>query len=162
MCVCALAAGLTVSGWAQTVSSPQQFLDLWGKAWDAHDVEGIMRLYADDCITVSRFGVVANGKDEVRRNVTWLNNGPFHAAHFGAPRLLDARKVAPNVLVLHANWKNPSGRPSQPDDELVMTVTLKDLGSLGWLAEEVDTHTVDPLAPSVTPDNAPADKPKGL
>lgn len=150
--VLALAAGLAATGYGQTVSSPQQFLDLWGKSWEAHDVEGIMRLHADDCVTVNRFGVVANGKDEVRRNVTWLHNGPFHNAHFAAPKLLDQRKLAPGVVALHASWKNPSGRSDPPEDDLVMTVILRDFGAEGWLAEEIDTHTVEPLAPAVAPE----------
>jgi uncharacterized protein (TIGR02246 family) len=156
MRVVALAAGLAATGYSQTASSPQQFLELWGKAWDAHDVDAIVRLHADDCVSVNRFGVAANGKDEIRRNVTWLNNGPFHTAHFGSPKLLDQRKLAPGIVALHASWKNPSGRQDPPEDELVMTVILRDLGSDGWLAEEVDTHTVDPIAPAAAPEAASA------
>lgn len=153
----ALAAGLAAPVSGQTPTSPQQFLELWGKAWDSHDVDGIMRLHADDCVTVNRFGVTASGKDEVRRGVSWLHNGPFRTAHFGAPKLLDQRKVAPGVLVVHASWKNPSGRQDPPEDELVMTFVLREFGNDGWLAEEIDTHTVDPIAPSVSAEAA-ADK----
>lgn len=139
---------LSPPSYGQTVSSPQQFLDLWGKAWDAHDVDAIMRLHADDCVTVNRFGVVANGKDEIRRGVTWLHNGPFHTAHFSAPKLIDQHKVAPGVIVLQASWKNPSGKADPPEDDLIMTVVLKDFGGEGWFAEEIDTHTVAPITPS--------------
>lgn len=151
----ALLSASALSAGAQTAGSAQQFLELWGKTWDAHDVDGIMKLYADDCVTVNRFGVVANGKDEIRRATTWLHNGPFHTAHFAAPKLLDQRRIAPGVVALQASWKNPSGRPETPEDDLIMTVVLRDLGSEGWLAEEVDTHTVEPLAPSVVPATAP-------
>ena len=113
-CILALAAGITMPGFGQTATSPQQFLELWGKAWDTHDVDAIMRLHADDCETVNRFGVAASGKDEVRRNVAWLHNGPFHSAHFASPKLLDQRKLAPGVVALHASWKNPSGRTDPP------------------------------------------------
>ncbi len=150
--VLALVAGVTIPSSGQTAGSPQQFLELWGKAWDAHDVDAIMRLQADDCVSVSRFGVAANGKDEIRRSVTWLHNGPFHNAHFAAPKLLDQRKLATGVVALHASWKNPSGRTDPPEDDLVMTVVLRDFGAEGWLAEEIDTHTVEPLAPSAIPD----------
>lgn len=157
LCVglCVLQAGLTPRAFAEVASSPQQFLELWGKAWDAHDVDAIMKLYADDCVTVSRFGVVANGKDDIRRANTWLHNGPFHTAHFAAPKLLDQRRIAPGVVALQASWKNPSGKSDASDDDLVMTVVLRDLGPEGWLAEEIDMHTVEPLAPSVAPSSAP-------
>jgi uncharacterized protein (TIGR02246 family) len=149
--IVALTVGMAGPVFGQTVTSPQQFLELWGKAWDAHDVDAIMKLHADDCVTVNRFGVVANGKDEIRRAVAWLHNGPFHDAHFTAPKLMDQRKVAPNVIAFQASWKNPSGKADPPEDDLVMTVVLKDFGSAGWLAEEIDTHTVEPLAPAVVP-----------
>ncbi len=139
---------------AQTVSSPQQFLELWGRSWDAHDVDGIMRLHADDCVEVNRFGVVASGKDEIRRTVTWLHNGPFRNAHFSAPRLLDQRRLMPGLVALQASWKNPSGRTDPPEDDVVMTVVLRDFGEDGWLAEEVDMHTVAPLAPAAMPAKA--------
>ena len=147
--VVALTIGIAEPGFGQTAASAQQFLELWGKAWDAHDVDGIMKLQADDCVTVNRFGVVANGKDEIRRGVTWLHNGPFHAAHFAPPKLLDQRKVAPGVVTLQASWKNPSGKAEPAEDDLVLTVVLKDFGNGGWLAEEIDTHTVAPLVPTV-------------
>lgn len=145
----ALTVGMAGSALGQTVGSAQQFLDLWGKAWDTHDVDAIMKLEADDCVMVNRFGVVANGKDEIRRAVTWLHNGPFRVAHFAPPKLLSQRKLAPNVITLQASWRNPSGKTGPAEDELVMTVVLKDFGAEGWLAEEMDTHTVEPLAPAV-------------
>ena len=147
--IVALTVGMAGSAFGQTVGSAQQFLELWGKAWDTHDVDAIMKLHADDCVTVNRFGVVASGKDDIRRGVTWLHNGPFHTAHFAAPKLLTQRKVAPGVIALQATWRNPSGKSDPPEDDLVMTVVLKDFGAEGWLAEEVDTHTVEPLAPAV-------------
>lgn len=150
----AVAGVLTATAAGQSVSSPQQFLEQWGKAWESHDVDAIMRLHADDCVTVNRFGVIASGKDEIRRNVAWLHNGPFHSAHFAAPKLLDQRKVAPGFVLLHASWKNPSGRTTPAEDDLVMTVMLRDFGDDGWAAEEIDTHTVEPLAPAVAPTNA--------
>ncbi len=156
--VLALLSGVAVPSFGQVAGSPQQFLDQWGKAWDTHDVDAIMRLQADDCVSVSRFGVAANGKDEIRRSVTWLHNGPFHNAHFSTPKLLDQRKLATGVIALHASWKNPSGRTDPAEDDLVMTVVLRDFGPEGWLAEEIDTHTVEPLAPAAVPD-AQAAKP---
>ena len=151
LCGVLLATALPCAG--QTGGAAQQFLELWGKAWDTHDIDGMMKLYADDCVTVNRFGVVANGKDEIRRATTWLHNGPFHTAHFAAPKLLEQHKIAPGVIALQASWKNPSGKADSPEDDLIMTVVLRDLGAEGWLAEEVDTHTVDPLAPSVVPEH---------
>ncbi len=148
----ALTVGMASPFSGQTVGSAQQFLELWGKAWDAHDVDAIMKLHAEDCVAVNRFGVVANGKDEIRRTVAWLQNGPFHTAHFGVPKLLDQRKMAPGVITLQATWANPSGKADPPEDGLVMTVILKDFGTEGWLAEEIDTHTVEPLAPAVVSD----------
>ena len=151
-----LAVGVAAPGYGQVVTSPQQFLELWGKAWDTHDVDAIMRLHADDCVTVNRFGVTAEGRDEVRRSVTWLHNGPFHNAHFTAPKLLNQRKLGPGVIALHASWKNPSGRSDPPEDNLVMTIVLRDFGAEGWLAEEIDTHTVEPLTPAADADTATA------
>ena len=159
LCAFALAAtGAGAKAYGQLVNSPQHFLELWGKAWEAHDVDNIMRLHADDCVSVNRFGVTASGKDEIRRSVTWLHNGPFHTAHFAAPKLMDSRKIAPGVIALHASWKNPSGRAEPAEDDLVMTVVLRDFGAEGWLAEEVDMHTVEPLAPAVAPESAAGEK----
>ena len=77
--------------------------------------------------------------------------------------MLDSRRIAPGVVTLHASWKNPSGRQDPPEDELVITVVLRDFGGDGWLAEEVDTHTVEPLAPAVAPESsAAADPPKAF
>ena len=152
-CLVALLAETAVPCFGQGAGSAQQFLELWGKAWEAHDVDAIVRLHADDCVTVNRFGVEASGKDEIRRAMAWLHNGPFHNAHFGAPKLLDQRRLTPGLMVLHASWKNPSGRADPPEDTLVVTLILKDFGPEGWLAEEVDTHTVDPLAPGSVPES---------
>lgn len=150
--VFALTVGMAVPVFGQTVGSAQQFLELWGKAWEAHDVDAIMKLHADDCVSVNRFGVVASGKDEIRRTVAWLQNGPFRTAHFPAPKLLDQRKLAPGVITLQASWGNPSGKTDPAEDALVMSVVLKDYGTEGWLAEEIDAHTVEPLAPAVVAD----------
>ena len=98
---------------------------------------------------MNRFGVVASGRDEIRRTVAWLQNGPFHTAHFSVPKLLDQRRLAPGVITLQAGWENPSGKAEPAEDQLVMTVVLKDFGTEGWLAEEIDMHTVEPLAPAV-------------
>ncbi len=146
----ALTVGMAGSAFGQTVGSAQQFVDLWGKAWDTHDVDAIMKLHADDCVTVNRFGVIASGKDEIRRAVTWLHSGPFHTAHFAPPKVLNQRKLAPGVIAFQASWKNPSGKSDPPEDDLVITVVLKDFGAEGWLAEEIDTNTVEPLAPAVS------------
>jgi len=146
---CALIVGMAGPAFGQTAGSAQQFLELWGKAWDTHDVDAIVRLHADDCVTVNRFGVVASGRDEIRRAAVWLHNGPFRNAHFTAPKLIDQRKLAPGVITLQAAWRNPSGKADPPEDDLVLTVVLKDYGAEGWLAEEIDTHTVEPLAPAV-------------
>jgi ketosteroid isomerase-like protein len=145
---------MTIRAMAQTATTPQQFLDLWGKAWDNHDVDAIMRLHAEDCVTVNRFGVVTRGKDPTRRAVTWLHSGPFKNAHFGAPKLLMQRKIAPGLVVIEASWKNPSGRtaPAASDDDLVLTVMLRDADQDGWVAEQIDVHTVDALAPGTVPE----------
>ena len=37
-----------------------------------------------------------------------------------------------------------------------MTVVLRDFGPEGWLAEEIDTHTVEPLTPAAVPDTTAA------
>lgn len=147
----ALTVGLAVTGFGQTAGSPQQFLELWGKAWDTHDVDEIVRLHADDCVTVNRFGEVVSGRDEIRRAVTWLHNGPFKTAHFSAPKLIQQRKLAPGLIVLQASWRNPSGKADPPEDEMVVTLLLKDFGPDGWVAEEVDMHNVQPLAPGTMP-----------
>ena len=66
--------------------------------------------------------------------------------------MLDQRKLVTGVIAFNASWKNPSGRADRPEDELVMTIVLRDFGAEGWLAEEIDTHTVEPLAPAVVTD----------
>lgn len=152
-CVLAMAALAAPCGAAaQAPATPQQFLEAWGAAWDSHNVESMVHLYADDCTTVNRFGVIARGKDEIRRSLTWLHNGPFHTAHFAAPKLLDQRKVG-SLSIVHASWKNPSGRADPAEDDLVLTLVLRDYGADGLVAQEVDTVTVTPIAPGLQPES---------
>ncbi len=150
---CAVLAAVVVAVpvYAQSANSPQQFLELWGRAWDDHNVNAMVRLHADDCVTVNRFGVAASGRDEVRRSLAWLHNGPFRTAHFAAPRLLDQRKLAPGWIALHAAWASPSGKASPPEEELLVTYLLRNFPGEGWLAEQVDVHAVAPLAGAAAP-----------
>lgn len=129
-------------------TTPQQFLDAWGSAWEAHNVDAMVRLYADDGVNVNRFGVISHGRDELRRTLGWLHQGPFKTSHFATPRLLDQRRVG-SVTIMHAAWKNPSGRAGSAEDDLILTIVLKDLGTDGLEAEEVNTVTVEPIAPAL-------------
>ena len=125
--------------------TPAEFLAMWGAAWQAHDVEGIMRLHAEDCVTVNRFGSVYGSKAETAPQMAHLHNGPFKGASFPMPKLLLERTLAPGLIEVVATWQNPALNPANPAEvsDMVFSVLLKDHGAEGLLAEQVDLHNVD-------------------
>jgi steroid delta-isomerase-like uncharacterized protein len=45
----------------------ERMLDEWAKAWSAHDTEGLVALFTDDCLYEDvTMGVVNHGKEELR------------------------------------------------------------------------------------------------
>ena len=139
--------GLSGTGFGQVVAhSPEEFLVQWGAAWNAHDVDAIMRMHAEDCVTVNRFGTLARNKAATYVQMTHLHATVFKGMSFPTPKLLLARTVAPGLIEIQASWQNPQIRPATPGavDDMVFSMLLKDSGKDGLLAEDVDLHNVDP------------------
>lgn len=74
---------------AQGASTPQAtevaiqaYLAAWDKAWNAHDIDGILRLHAEDCVTVNRFGTLFVGKQATAKHMERLQKQIFKDAHF--------------------------------------------------------------------------------
>ena len=87
--MCSVICLLLLGGWhgaaAQTeIPGIREFLKAWDTAWNAHNVEAIVRLHADDCVTVNRFGTLLVGKAATRKQMQMLHGDPevFKNAHF--------------------------------------------------------------------------------
>ena len=53
----------------------KEALDKWNRAWDAHDLEGVMALFHDDILFENWTGGKAEGKEAVRKAWTsWFEN----------------------------------------------------------------------------------------
>jgi uncharacterized protein (TIGR02246 family) len=143
----------------------QAYLDDWIAAWNAHDVDSLMHLHADDCITVNRFGKMLVGRDETERHVKMLHTQIFKSQHFPSFRILHQRALSSDFVVLQAGWQNPSLQPppAPPMNDMVVTFLLKRSGA-SWVAEEVDLHNVEasppakPAKPAAKPASAPTPK----
>lgn len=96
-----LAASL--SGIAQPSDAGiQKFLDAWATARNAHEVAGIMRLHADDCVAVNRFGKLLVGKEATRQQMEHLHREVFNNSQFPALHVLHQRSLSPELVVLQA------------------------------------------------------------
>ncbi|GJG89763.1 hypothetical protein tb265_49440 [Gemmatimonadetes bacterium T265] len=127
------------------------FLRHWDDAWNRHDAHALARLHTADAVTVNRFGTVVTGRDALEHALGFLHGarGPFHAVTCPPLHLLDVRRLAPDVLVLHARWQNPVMHPDgtiDPTtlDDMIVSYTLRRSGT-GWQAAEVDLHNVEPI-----------------
>jgi hypothetical protein len=78
---------------AQVVVAPQgaidpgvqKFLDKWVTAWNAHDSDAILRLHAEDCVTVNRFGTLFPDKQATAKQMEFLQKKLFKDAQFPPP-----------------------------------------------------------------------------
>jgi uncharacterized protein (TIGR02246 family) len=132
----------------ETVASSEPgvhaYLVAFVAAWNAHDVEGILRLSSDDCVAVNRFGAILIGKQENRKQQERLQTQVFKDAHFPPLRLLHERTLAPGLVIIQAAWQNPSLEPPPAPqvNDMVVTFVLRKSGD-HWVAEQIDLHNVE-------------------
>ena len=90
----------------------QEFLTAWDAAWNAHPADGILRLHAEDCVTVNRFGTLFVGKQAAAGQMERLQKEIFKDAHFPPLQLLNLRSVTPDLVILQTAWQNPWPQPT--------------------------------------------------
>jgi uncharacterized protein (TIGR02246 family) len=157
-----LVAGIAVSA-APTLNSEtltamradnmagEEFLSKWEHAWNNHDAHQLCLLHTPDANTVNRFGTLVQGREALEKALGFLHGvgGPFHDVPAPPLQLIDLRRIAPNVMILQASWKNPAMNPDgkldlgKQNDMIVSFTLLRDDGV--WRATQVDLHNVDKM-----------------
>lgn len=124
----------------------QTFLIAFVTALNTHDPDAFLRLQAEDCATVNRAGRFFRDKESLTPFIGKLIRQGFKDTQFPAFRVLHQRSLTPDLVILQAAWQNPSLKPppAPPMSDMIVTFVLKRSGSI-WLAEEVDSHDVEPL-----------------
>jgi uncharacterized protein (TIGR02246 family) len=124
----------------------QAFLTAFVTALNAHDPEAFLRLQAEDCATVNRVGRFFRDRASLTPFIGKLIKQGFKDTQFPPFRVLHERSLTPDLVILQAAWQNPSfdPPPAPPMSDMVVTFLLKRSGNV-WLAEEVDSHDVEPL-----------------
>jgi uncharacterized protein (TIGR02246 family) len=149
--LCCLISLLLLGSWHVAFAESEipgipEFLQAWVTAWNAHDVDGILRLHAEDCVTVNRFGTFLVGKEATRRQIEMLHTDPnlFKNTHFPPMHLLHERLLSPEIAVVQVAWQNPSllAPPAPQINDMIVTFVLKRIAGK-WLLEQVDPHNVE-------------------
>jgi ketosteroid isomerase-like protein len=124
------------------------FLSKWIQAWNHHDAHQLGLLQTSDANTVNRFGTLVEGRAAVEKALGFLHNpsGPYHGVTAPPLQLIDARQIAPNVIILQASWSSPVMNPdgkldlAKNNDMLVSYTLLKEGGD--W---QMDLHNVEKM-----------------
>jgi hypothetical protein len=134
-----------------TTTIASEFLAAWDKAWNHHDAHALGELHTSDAATVNRFGTLLVGRAPTEKALGFLHSkeGPFGHSQFPALKLLEARRIMPSVMIVHAGWKNPvmhpDGKISDAEwNDMIVTFVLVDEGQV-WRASEVDAHNVEKM-----------------
>ncbi|AEU37159.1 Cif family virulence factor [Granulicella mallensis] len=115
----------------------QEFLTAWDAAGNAHAADGILRLHAEDCVAVNRFGTSLVGKQATAGQMERLPKEIFKDAHLPPLQLLNLRSVTPDLVILQASCQNPSLHPLPAPQVSGMIVSiLRRRNGSGSLAEE--------------------------
>ena len=134
-----------------TTTIALQFLAAWIKAWNNHDAGALGRLHTANAVTVNRFGTLTSGRIPTERALGFLHSkeGPFGRSSFPALKLLEARSLAPEVMIVNAGWRNPVMHPNgeisktEWNDMIVTFVLVRD--EQAWRTSEVDAHNVEKM-----------------
>lgn len=128
-----------------------RFLLAWDQAWGRHDAHALAELHTSDAVTVNRFGTLIVGRAPTEKALGFLHSkeGPFGHSKFPALKLLQVRRVATDVLIVQAGWKNPvmhpDGKISETEwSDMIVTFVLVRTGA-GWQASEIDPHNVEKM-----------------
>ncbi len=124
----------------------QTFLTAFVTAMNAHDPDAFLRLQTEDCATVNRVGRFFRDRASLTPQIRSLLKQGFKSAQFPPFRILLQRSLTPDLVILQAAWQNPSLQPPPAPQisDMIVTFLLKRSGKV-WLAEEVDSHDVEPL-----------------
>jgi uncharacterized protein (TIGR02246 family) len=124
----------------------QAFLTAFVTALNTHNPDAFLHLQAEDCATVNRAGRFFRDRASLTPFIGKLIRQGFKDTQFPPFRVLHERSLTPDLVILQAAWQNPSLEPppAPPMSDLVVTFVLKRSGNV-WLAEEVDSHDVEPL-----------------
>jgi hypothetical protein len=152
----AIAASPILRSEAPTISAAarvtaNEFLSKWVQAWNHHDAHQLGLLQTFDANTVNRFGTLVQGRAAVEKALGFLHNpgGPYYDVTAPPLQLIDARQIAPNVIILQARWSSPVMNPdgkldlAKQNDMLVSYTLLKEGGD--WMATQMDLHNVEKM-----------------
>jgi ketosteroid isomerase-like protein len=148
-------------GSAVARATANEFLTKWIEAWNQHDAKRLGLLQTSDANTVNRFGSLVEGRAAVTKALGFLHDpgGPYHDVTAPPLQLLDARQIAPTVIILQASWESPVMNPdgkldlSKHDDMIVSYTLLKEGGQ--WIATQMDLHNIEKMD---LPFSSPAQK----
>jgi hypothetical protein len=137
------------TGTTTTIAS--QFLGAWEKAWNHHDAAALGELHTANAVSVNRFGTLLVGRAPTEKALGFLHSeqGPFGHSTFPPLKLLEARSITPEVVIVNAAWKNPvmhpDGKISEEEwNDMIVTYVLVLDGQM-WKASEVDAHNVEKM-----------------
>ena len=142
--------------WAQSEDRGiADFLKAWSDAWDKPDVEALMLLHADDCVTVNRYGALLIGKERTRTALARiLRPEILQSARKAIPRyhqtpmeLKHVRFIGPDLAVVQAASRVPEILPDtrvwKMRDMIISFVLTNHQGR--WIARQIDLHNVDEI-----------------
>jgi uncharacterized protein (TIGR02246 family) len=134
----------------------QAWLTAWVAGWNTHDADAIMRLHAEDCVTVNQVGRLFIGKKATSIAMENLQKGLYKDAHSSPYRPLHERFLTPELVILQV-----AGHNEVLNHDSITTFLLKKNGD-GWLAEEVNVQPVEglPTVPGETVVFPPSSAPK--
>ena len=141
----------------QALSTPsaeapaKEFLRKWEQAWNQHDAHQLGLLQTTNANTINRFGTLVQGRAAVEKALGFLHNpsGPYHGVTAPPLQLIDARQIAPNVIILEASWSSPVMKPDGKLDlgkqnDMLVSCTLLKQGD-DWMATQMDLHNVEKM-----------------
>jgi uncharacterized protein (TIGR02246 family) len=134
----------------------QAWLTAWVVGWNAHDAAAIMRLHAEDCVTVNQVGRLFIGKKATSIQMDTLQKGFYKDAHSPPFRPLHERFLTPELAIVQVATHNEA-----LNNDAIVTFLLKKNGD-GWLAEQVNVQVAEhlPTAPGQTVVFPPSGEPK--
>ena len=132
-------------------ATANEFLSKWIQAWNHHDAKQLGLLQTSDANTVNRFGTLVEGRAAVEKALGFLHNpgGPYHDVTAPPLHLIDARQIAPNVIILQASRSSPVMNPDgkldlTKNNDMLVSYTLLKVGG-HWLATQMDLHNVEKM-----------------
>lgn len=120
----------------------------WQDAWNRHDMNALVSLFADDADFVQVNGRRWVGTDEIKKNHLILHSMQFKESVWHN-HATDVRFVAPDVAVVHQTWdlsgdKNPDGSLRDPRNGIFTQVIVKRDGKWLIIASQNTNFTVVP------------------